>query len=103
MKVVDHEPQLWFLLQEADALFLDGNYNHSFIGYDWMIELNPEELEQYRRRGREFINSLVQDIQNSVPLLQISQSPYKNRRVPALLYERASKAIEAWKQGRKTS
>jgi hypothetical protein len=98
MKVVDHEPRTWFLLEETGALFLDGNYNHSFIGYDWMIQLNADEMAWYRQRGREFISWLAADIQNSVPLLQMSNSRYNARRVPSALYDKASSAIEAWKQ-----
>jgi hypothetical protein len=99
MKVIDHEPQSWFLLEDAGALLLDGNYNHSFLGYDWMIQLNQDELEQYRKRGREFINRLAEDVQNSVPILKVSGSLYKTRRVPSELYDKASEAIEAWKEG----
>lgn len=98
MKVVDHEPQTWFLLEDAGALFLDGNYNHSFLGYDWMIQLSPDELDQYRQRGREFINWLAADVQSSVPILEASSSSYKPRRVKAELYNQASAAIEEWKQ-----
>lgn len=97
MKVVDHEPQGWFLLEDSGALFLDGNYNHSFVGYDWMIQLSRAEVEQFRKRGREFINWLVEDIQNSAPLLKVSISSYKARRVTDALYNRASEAIEEWK------
>ena len=98
MKVVDHEPQSWFLLEDAGALFLDGNYNHSFMGYDWMIRLHRDEVDQYRKRGREFISWLAEDVQNSVPILEASTSSYKTRRVPDELYNKASAAIAEWKQ-----
>ena len=100
MRVIDHEPQSWFLLEDSGALFLDGNYNHSFVGYDWMIQLNQAEVDQFRIRGREFINWLAEDVQNSVPLLKASTSPYKARRVPDALYNRASAAIEEWQEDR---
>jgi hypothetical protein len=100
MKVVDHEPQRWFLLEDGGAHFRDGNYNHSFLGYAWMIQLSDQEMQQYRQRGREFITWLTEDIQNSVPILQISGSCYKTRRVPDDVYERASSAIEQWKEQR---
>ena len=100
MKVVDHEPQIWFLLEDGGAHFLDGNYNHSFLGYDWMIQLSDHEMQQYRQRGREFIAWLTEDIQNSAPVLRISESCYKTRRVPNYVYERASAAIKQWKERR---
>jgi hypothetical protein len=73
MRVIDHVPQWWFLFEEDGAFFLDRNYNHSFVGYDFMIQLNPEEVAQYRARGREFINWLAEDIQNSAPILKVRQ------------------------------
>jgi hypothetical protein len=100
MKVIDHEPQMWFLLEDSGTLFLDGNYNHSFVGYDWMIQLNQAEVDQYRSRGRDFINWLAEDVQNSAPVLKVSTSSYQARRVPDALYKVASAAIEGWKEGR---
>jgi hypothetical protein len=97
MRIVDYEPQWWFLYEENGALFLDGNYNHSFVGYDFMIQLNLEEVAQYRERGREFINWLAEDVQNSVPILKISESRYKERRVPEELSKRALAAHASWK------
>lgn len=97
MKVIDHEPQTWFLLEDAGALFLDGNYNHGFIGYDWMIQLSAEEMDRYRQRGREFISWLAEDVQNSAPILEVSHSSYKARRVSGALYARAAAAIEEWR------
>ncbi len=100
MKVVDHEPQSWFLLEDSGSLFLDGNYSHSFIGYDWMIQLSDQEMKQFRQRGREFVDWLTRDIQNSVPILEVSKSSYKARRVPHVLHERASAAIKEWQEQR---
>jgi len=97
MKVLDHEPQCWFLLEEAGALFLDGNYSHSALTYDWMIQLSPAEMEQYRQHGREFIRRLVEDIQNSAPLVA-GASVYKTRRVSPDVYDRASAVIQRWRE-----
>ena len=40
MKVIDHEPGLWFLPGDDDRLFLDVNCEHGAVGYDvplsWM-------------------------------------------------------------------
>ena len=98
MKVVDYEPQLWFLFEEDGEFFLDGNYNHSFIGYDFMIQLSLEEIAEYRTRGREFINWLVEDIQNSAPILKASNSRYKDRRVPDAVSKRALRAGKELKE-----
>ena len=39
MKVIDHEPQSWFLLEKDRAIFLDANCNHSFYGYTFTLQL----------------------------------------------------------------
>jgi hypothetical protein len=98
MKVIDHEPQTWFLLEDAGVLFLDGNYNHSFTGYDWMIQLSADEMDRYRQRGRDFISWLAEDVQNSAPILEMSDSSYKPRRVSSALYAKASAAIKEWQE-----
>lgn len=97
MRVIDHEPQWWFLFEEDGAFFLDGNYNHSFVGYDFMIQLNAEEVAQYRARGREFIGVLAERVQNSVPILIVSKSPYKGRRVSEDTSKRAVAACAEWR------
>ncbi len=51
MKVLDHEPQFWFLTEEGGSLFLDANCNHSFVGYSFMIELSPLEQTEYKTKG----------------------------------------------------
>ena len=100
MNVVDSEPSWWFLLEEDGALFLDGNYEASFIGYDCMIQLTEEEAQQYKARGRQFINWLAGDVQDTAPVLKASTSPYKSRRITGALSERALEAIEQWKLNR---
>ena len=97
MKVVESEKDWWFLLEEDGALYLDGNYEASFVGYDCMIRLTAEEAVQYQKRGREFINWLASDIQNTTPILKVSTSPYKARRITGAIAERALDAIEKWK------
>jgi len=97
VKVIDSEKNWWFLLEEDGALYLDGNYEASFVGYDCMIRLTDEEVVQYQKRGREFISWLASDVQNTAPILKVSTSPYKGRRLTGLLSERALNAIDQWK------
>lgn len=99
MKVLDHEPYRWFLLEESGNLLLDANCNHSFIGYDFLIQLTREEMQEYRQRGREYLNWLSEDIHNSAPILKVSTSIYKGRDLSPLHRERVSDAIEAWRLG----
>jgi hypothetical protein len=97
LKVIDHEPYRWFLLEESDDLLLDANCDHSFIGYSYLIQLKPDEIQEYRQRGRDYLHWLSEDIHNSVPILKVSTSIYKGRDLSSLYRERVSEAIEAWR------
>lgn len=98
MKLVDQEPQSWFLLEENGALFLDAACDHGAFGYSWLIELNAAERQAYAAQGRAFLFWLAQDIHNGVPILEASRSPYKARNRDAALGGRVSEAIRLWRQ-----
>lgn len=97
MRVIDHEPQWWFLLQEDGALFLDANCNHSFVGYDFLLQLNSEEQERYAREGRAFISHLATEIQDSAPIQTISTSRFKGRDLSKTYSDKVTRAIERWR------
>jgi hypothetical protein len=96
MKVVDHQPQSWFLLEEDGDLFIDVNCSHSFIGYGYLIQLNDEEKSIYECSGRAYIDWLSQDIHNSVPILIASTSKYKTRKATSDIEIKAHEAISDW-------
>ena len=96
MKVLDHEPQLWFLTEEGGSLFLYANCNHSFAGYSFMIELSPMEQTEYKSRGHSYLSWLAQDIQDTAPILAASNSPYKGRDVSEAHAKNLSAAIKSW-------
>jgi len=54
MKVVDTERWAWFLFEHEGKLYIDANCSISAFGYSFMIELNDEECENYRKDGREY-------------------------------------------------
>lgn len=99
MKVVDHEPQIWFLLEEDGSLYLDANCSHSFIGYDFLIRLNSEEAAKYKAQGHAYLSSLADDIQNSAPILAASKSKYKGRDLSGEYSERVMAAVREWGLG----
>lgn len=63
MKVIDFEPQFWFLLQQGNDYFIDVNCNYSFVGYGRFIKLNEAEVKNYTEKGKLFITELANDIQ----------------------------------------
>ena len=97
MRVIDHEPQWWFLLEESGALFLDANCNHGFVGYDFLLRLNSEERKEYVREGRTFISRLATEIQDSAPILAISTSRFKGRDLSKAYADKVTTAIASWR------
>jgi len=100
LKVLVDEPQLWFLLEEDGSLFLDVGCNHSFFGYSFMIQLSPQETDQYSREGRSYLSWLAQDIQDSAPILVASQSKYRGRDVSHAFAEQTLAAVKSWQANR---
>jgi hypothetical protein len=98
MRVIDHEPQWWFLLEENGALFLNANCSHSCLGYDFMLQLSPEERDEYAQEGREFVSRLATEIQDSAPILRISTSRFKGRDVSKDYADKVTKAVESWRE-----
>jgi hypothetical protein len=97
MRVVDHEPQWWFLLEEDGSLFLDANCNLSFVGYSFLLQLSAEELSAYARDGRAFINRLATEIQDSAPIARASTSRFKRRDLTGAYSDKVMRAIESWR------
>lgn len=97
MKVLDHEPHWWFLLEEDGALIVDANCSHSFSSYSFAIQLNPDEVAQYRSQGRSYIGELATGIQDSAPILKESRSAFKERNVTEQYSDRIMAAIGEWK------
>lgn len=97
MKVIDHAPHSWFLLEDEGRLYLDTNCTHSFVGYSVLIELDGHEKQELRERGRDYLHRLSQDINDSAPILQASRSPYKSRDLTQARGREVTEAVTAWK------
>lgn len=98
MKVLDHEPHAWFLLEDEGALYLDAHCSFSVFDYSVLIALDAEETSAYRAQGRPYLDELAERIHNSAPAAAVSTSPYRSRDLktgPSA--ERASAAIIAWR------
>jgi len=79
MKVIDEERSSWFLFEEDGKLLFDVNCSHSFVGYNFMMFLNEEEVSLYKEKGREYLNELANAIDYSSPISKICPSKYKER------------------------
>ncbi len=96
MKVINHEPHFWYLLEDQEKLFIDVNCNHSFFDYTFTIQLNEKEIKDYKEIGVQFLNKLAEDIHSSAPALSASDSIYKERKVSDQLTESIDQTIENW-------
>jgi hypothetical protein len=97
MRVLDHQPAWWFLFEESGTLFLDVNCSHGAAGFSCMIALSPEEVEAYAGGGREQLDRLARDIQDSAPALRNRTSRYGSRDVSDLHVETTRDAVSAWR------
>jgi hypothetical protein len=97
MKVIDHEPGLWFLVGEDDRLFLDVSCEHGAFGYDVLIELDESERVQQTAQGRAYLTKLAETINYSAPGVRGSQSSYKSRNISSQYRAQVSEVIRTWR------
>lgn len=65
---VDHEPGRWFLVEQAEQLYLDARYVvTSMVDDSALIPLDEQEAEQYRLRGHEYLAELAERIHSGSP------------------------------------
>lgn len=98
MRVIDHEPQAWFLVEEDGSYFLDANCSHSAFGYCYMVQLLPDETARYKNEGRNYLSILAHDIHYSAPVVIGSNSIYKGRDVSNRYSEKTKAAVKKWRE-----
>jgi hypothetical protein len=98
MKVIDQEKNSWYLFEEDGKLLFDVNCSHSFVGYDFMMILNEQEIALYKKNGREYLNELANQIDYSSPISKASNSEYKDRYVYDKYSEKSMDAINLWRK-----
>lgn len=96
MKVIDHEPQFWFLLGDGEALFLDVACGHGAVGYSVLIQLNREEEGRYAEEGSSYLSTLANAINYSAPGVIGSRSIYKDRNVSSKYDFSVMAAVREW-------
>jgi hypothetical protein len=104
MRVLDHEPHSWFLLEDGDTLYFDANCNHGIAGFDVLIALDPAEASAYTAAGRGYLDQLARDIQYSAPGVVGSTSPFTSRdlrRGGCEEGKKATAAVVAWHEARR--
>lgn len=68
MRYVDHEPGLWFLVEQHGDLYLDARYTINSMADDsCLIRLDDAESRQYLEGGRDSLTDLARRIDSSGP------------------------------------
>ena len=68
MRYVDHEPGMWFLVEQHGDLFLDARYSYSaMIDDSALIRLDAAEVRAYRAGGHDYLTDLARGIHHSAP------------------------------------
>ncbi|KAB7769693.1 hypothetical protein [Xanthomonas maliensis] len=96
MNVLDHEPHRWYLLQDEGTLLLDVHCSHGPVDYCWTMALSQDETSGYLENGREFLNRLADQVQNSAPGVLGSHSPFKGRNLHPGCGDRVLAATRRW-------
>ncbi len=95
MKVIDHQPHAWLLLEDESGLLIDVECHNGAVSCSVLIRLNDEELAEYRDGGHAYLNRLAEAIHHSAPILAISDSPYKARKLHGY-QDQVLEAIRQW-------
>lgn len=96
MRVFDHAPDRWFLLEDDGVLFLD----RTASGKIGLIALSAQEADRYREQGRAYIEALLKSIDESATAPEPAESGPGDRPVDSADSGRAADAIREWQQAR---
>ena len=97
MRVLDHEPATWFLLEHDGELILDVNCSHSAASYSFTLRLDPAERAAFADGGHDYLTRLAATIQESAPGVLGSSSPYSDRNLTRELGQAVTSAVLAWR------
>lgn len=97
MKLLEHGPHRWFLLEADGQLYLDVNCSHGAVDYPMLIALDEGECRQWRDEGIAGIDRLAEAIHHSAPGARGSTSPYAGRNLTSVLGRQVNAAIAAWR------
>ncbi len=97
MKVLDHQPAVWFLLQEGDSLFLDARCSTALSEYSFLLALDEGERREYQAKGRTWLSELAKRIEDSAPAAGGSRSSYAGRDSSIRYGKQVTAAINQWR------
>lgn len=93
MDLLDYKSSSWYLFDENGRLILHVACEYSFVGYDFLMFLNEEEISNYQKIGSDFLDQLSSEINFSCPIAKQSKSIYKGRNLDDIYIEKAGDVI----------
>lgn len=88
-KLIDYGPQLWQLYQEDKNFFLSVRCQSSFLEFETLLRLSPEEYREYHALGHVYLEYLASRV-------SYWQSEYAHRNVAKEHRTAQSQAVKAW-------
>jgi hypothetical protein len=96
LKVVEHG-NTWDLYEEGNSFFLSALCSHGAADYEFNIELNQDEVENYKRSGSAYLDKLAYEIHYSAPGVIGNNSIYKSRTLSIEFSEKFKRAYSEWR------
>jgi len=90
MRVADHEPHAWFLLEQSGHYYFDARVSRSAAEWSVLVQLTPQEYREYHAIGRLYLDYLAARIHNSV-------EEYSSRDLSKELGAEVTGAIQDWR------
>jgi hypothetical protein len=98
MRVLEHQPNAWFLIEDECGFILDVNCNHSYFSYSFSMILNQGEQDRYVEDGVDYLDRLADSINCSAPIAAASNSIYKARKLDDSYSDKITAAITEWRE-----
>lgn len=98
LDLIDHEKNSWYLFSEGKDLILSAVCDYSFIGYDFIMRLEPSEVEKYKELGSSYMRELSSQINISTPISKKSNSKYKHRNISDKYSKKCVQSISRWEK-----
>ncbi len=84
----------WILLENERSFYLYCICHHSCSSYIFSMQLNEDELNEYKAGGDQYLEKLAYDIHYSAPGVRGSNSKYRSRKADRTLEDTLESAIK---------
>ena len=89
-KLIDNGPQFWLFFHDGKNYFLTVRCQQSFVEYEILLQISPEEYREYHARGHVYLDYLAARV-------SYWASEYKKRNVTVKYRDETQRAVDEWK------